>query len=186
MTLQDDVARAFVQEGNLQRIVRELINEDPVDYDLEERSGEGWVDVAVKTTNRRLLFEIKTHINVLPTGEIHEENVGGTIRQLKKYRKNNPNDVLAAIIPNQDAGKWAPIYANAGFWVIAWSGSRLVRCPRCKKERHVDLVGPNSCGADYCGYKGPFEHVSLKDAVFVLYDRYRPRERKDTLQDSQQ
>jgi hypothetical protein len=181
MTLQDDVAYAFVQEGNLRRIVQELVNEDPVDYDLEERSGEGWVDVAVKTANCRLLFEIKTHINVLPTGEIHEENVGGTIRQLKKYRKNDSSQVVAAIIPDQDAGRWAPVYANAGMWVIGWSGRRVVRCPGCKKEVHVNLVGPNHCHGDYCGYKGPFEHVSLKDPVFVLYDRYRPRDRKNTL-----
>ena len=63
MTLQDDVAHAFVQEENLRTIVRELVDEDPVDYDLEEHSGEGWPDVAVKTTNRRLLFEIKTYIS---------------------------------------------------------------------------------------------------------------------------
>lgn len=177
MTLQDDVVLAFTQEGNLRRIVYDLVKEEVQDFDLEVSSGEGWADIAAKTKTHRLLFEVKTHINVSPNGEIHEENVGGTIRQLKKYRNKSAADVLAAIIPSEDAGKWAQIYANAGFWVIGWSGIRVVRCPRCRTEHKVGLLAPNQCHGDFCGYAGPFEQISLEEPNFTLYDRYSPRRR---------
>jgi hypothetical protein len=176
MTLQDEVARAFVQEGDLRKIVRDLTKEDLTDFDLEEPSGEGWADVVAKTAHHAILFEIKTHVKELPTGEeVHEENVAGAIRQLKKYRRSHPKHVLVVIIPQQDAKKWAPFYANAGFWVIGWSAKRILRCATCQSNCEVSLVAPYFCTA--CGSRGPLEHLSLQQPSFILYEAYPPKDR---------
>ncbi len=176
MTLQDEVVHAFVQERNLRKIVRDLTKEDLTDFDLEEPSGEGWADVVAKTAHHAVLFEIKTHVKELPTGEeVHEENLAGAIRQLKKYRRNHPKHILAVIIPQQDAKKWAPLYANAGFWVIGWSAKRILRCAACQSGCEVSLVAPHFCAA--CGRSGPLEHLSLEQPSFILYGAYAPRDR---------
>lgn len=179
MTLQDDVARHFVQSG-MRKVVGELTGgEDPIDYRLEEPVGEGWIDILVKTNRHKLMFEIKTNIKSLPTGEVHEPDVGGTIRQLKKYRKTHPKNIIAVIIPFLDFGKWAPYYANEGFWVVIWEGKRVVRCPSGHQITVEELVAPNHCGADYCGYRGLFEQVELLDPIFYVCGACQPKNRED-------
>ncbi len=174
MTLQDDVARTFVLDGGLRTITKELVREDLLGFDLEDPSGEGWPDVSATTSNHRLRFEIKTHVKVLRVGEIHEYDIGGTLRQLKKYKRSHPTDTVSVVIPQLDAESWAPIYANAGFATIAWSGKRMVRCPRCRTEYTPELVAPNRCDKPVCGYEGLFEQISLNPTQFVLLIAYPP------------
>jgi rubrerythrin len=176
MTLQDEIVHAFVQEGYMRKIVKRLTKEDMSDYDLEEPSGEGWADVVAKTPKHQVLFEVKTHVKELPDGkETHDENLAGTIRQLKKYRRNNPSHYLVAIIPRQDASKWAQHYANAGFLVIGWAGNRILKCPICGTETGGNLVAPHFCPA--CGGKPIFSHIRLEKTSFVLLESYVPKER---------
>ena len=169
MTLQDDVAKAFIEMG-MKGVVKELtMGEEPLSPHMEEPVGKGWVDISVKTKNHRLLFEVKTHVRLTDTGETHEPNVGGAIRQLKKYRKSHPDDIISIMIPQRDARKWASLYSNEGFGVVVWNAKRQVRCPTCKREIVVGLVAPNYCGMDYCGYRGPFEQVDLIEPDFYVY-----------------
>lgn len=164
----------------MQNVVRELAEgEDPIDYRLEAPIGEGWIDILVKTNHHKLMFEIKTNIRALSTGEVHEPDVGGTIRQLKKYRKAHPKYIIAVIIPSVDAERWAPYYANEGFWVVVWHGKRVVPCPSGHQKTVERLVAPNHCGADFCGYRGLFEQVELLDPIFYVYGACKPKNRKD-------
>jgi hypothetical protein len=113
MTLQDDIAAAFVESG-MREVVHDLAKEDTVDYRLEAPIGEGWVDVLVETKSHKLLFEIKTNIRMSDHGEIHDPDVGSSLRQLKKYAQSHPEDIVSIIIPLIDAKKWASYYANEG------------------------------------------------------------------------
>jgi hypothetical protein len=179
MTLQDEVAAAFVAQG-MRDVVRQLAKEDPDDHRLEAPVGEGWVDVLVKTQSHRLLFEIKTNIRTGPYGEVHDPEVGSSIRQLKKYADQHPEDIVSIIIPFRDAEKWAPHYANEGMHTVTWYATRIVMCPNGHEYRipPEKLTAPSSCGDDFCGYKGPFEQVALIQPVFSVYGAVEVKSRK--------
>lgn len=180
MTLQDDLAHSFV-EGAMGETVRELAKEHPVDHRLEERVGQGWADVSVRTKSKTLLFEIKTNIRDTPQGEVHEAEVGSSLRQLKKYADEHPEDVVAVIIPQVDARKWAQHYANEGVHTVTWYAARLVKCPRCGQEYRVPadiLTAPSKCREAGCDYEGRFEQVGLEQPIFSVYGAVEVKSRK--------
>lgn len=184
MTLQDDLAAAFV--AGMRDVVHGLSQEDPVSHHLEEPVGQGWADVSVRTKSRKLLFEIKTNIRDTPQGEVHDAELGSSLRQLKKYADKHPEDIVSVIIPLNDARKLAAHYANEGIHVVTWYATRIVKCPRCRREyriSHEQFTAPNRCEAERCGYEGRFEQGGLQQPIFDVYGAVEvkarePREQK--------
>ncbi len=162
-------------------VVHSLSQEDPARHHLEEPVGQGWVDVSVNTPSRKLLFEIKTYIRDTPQGEVHEPEVGSSLRQLKKYTDEHPQDIVSVIMPLTDAQKWARHYANEGLHVVTWYATRIVKCPRCRRVyriSHEQLTTPNRCEAERCGHEGRFEQAGLEQPIFGVYGavEVKPRE----------
>lgn len=187
MTLQDDLAAAFVE--NMRDVVHGLSQEDPVGYHLEPRVGDvGWADVSVSTKTKKLLFEIKTNIRDTPHGEVHDAEVGSSLRQLKKYADEHPEDIVSIIIPLIDVPKWVRYYANEGIHVVTWYATRILKCPRCHREYripHEELTAPGRCDAERCGYEGRFEQAGLQRPIFGLYGavEVKPREPRERPRD---
>ncbi len=184
VTLQDDLAVAFI--ADMRDVVHGLSQEDPASHHLEEPVGQGWADVSVRTKSKKLLFEIKTNIRDTPQGEVHDAELGSSVRQLKKYADEHPEDIVSVIIPLIDAQKLVAHYANEGIHVVTWYATRIVKCPRCRREyriSHEQFTAPNRCEAERCGFEGRFEQAGLQQPIFGVYGAVEvkarePREQK--------
>jgi hypothetical protein len=176
VTLQDEVVDAFIRSG-MNKVTQDLAGEEPVDHRIEAPIGEGWVDILVRTKSKQILFEVKTNVRVTQDGrELHEVDMGRSIRQLKKYAASHPNDIVSIMFPAVDASKWAEHFANEGINVVTWNATRLARCRYgCELSVRGELVLPHVCYS--CGGKGQFQTMGLQQPEFAVYRAVPFRER---------
>jgi hypothetical protein len=121
-----------------------------------------------------------------PQGEVHDAELGSSVRQLKKYADEHPEDIVSVIIPLKDAQKLVAHYANEGIHVVTWYATRIVKCPRCHDEyriSHEQFTAPSRCEAERCGWEGRFEQAGLQEPIFGVWGAVEvkarePRERR--------